>query len=623
MSTSPQHRPLLLAALGLVLAAIAAWALLDGDSGPAPGLQGSERTAEAELERQRAAARLAEEQADEAQAAAVASDIVRTEIDEAQALGRADGTWLTALLVDTAGVPLADHAVRVTLLAERGPGSAASTILLSAFLQADRAGRIRTNIEGSLRFNASILRDAKRLTLNLSETSRGAPLRGTFELTLPDFLTAGEDCGKVTMTPPPRIVAGVVLGHDGAPVEGALVRLVHPAPAAGLDDLPTTFPTRRVGRDGRFSFHGELPPGSLQLEATLDERVVIRGAEFEPGAGDHVIELVPLGTLLVHLLQAPGALNPVLVHLQRQTAGPQPRLPSDAMTGYQVSAAEGWGQALEPVTLFRDLFPGTYTAYLRRESDAEPLLVVRDVEVAPSIITEDPRLFELDLTPLLERVVLDVRGADGTEPAGVSVRVHRGARTFPITMDEGGGLLLAKLPAKLRVDSETHCPAEVVVDGDRTVTLVPGRDVVVAFPEGLPDSIHEQLVWVARASVRGADDLVQERWSPTTWTYDGHGLPTPTDGLPTSSRFEAGFGEFWSNPNATPVFTFRVPAGAQLDLELSALVQGSEPFEPLARYQLQQPGTGEHIVLPISAADIERFDGVLTDWLALLQLGGH
>ena len=625
MSTSPQHRPLLLAAIGVLLATIAAWALLGGDSGSDEGVQGDGRTAEVEAERQRAAAQLAEQEADDAQAAAVASDVVRTEIDHAQAVGRADGTWLTALLVDPTGAPLGDHAVRVALIAEQEAGSATSTILLSSFLQADPSGRIRTNVEGTLRFNASLVRDAKRLTLSLSETGRGAPLRGTHELTLPDFLIAGEDCGSVTMTPPPLIVAGTVLGHDDQPLGDAEVRLVRAASYEGAENLPTTYPTERVGRDGRFSFHGELPPGSLLLEATFDERVVISGADFKIGDGDHVIELVPRGTLVVHLLEAPDTRNPVLVHLQRQTGGPEPRLPSDAKTGFGFSAAEGWGLAIEPVTLFRNLFPGTYTAYLRRESDPEPLLVVRNVEVAPSIITEDPRLLEIDLTPLLERVVLDVRGADGSEPQGVTVRVHRGPETFPIVMDAAGGLLLSKVPAKLRIDSDTHCPAEVIVDGDQTVTLAPGRDVVVAFPEGLPASVHEQIVWVGRASPRGADaeTLVQERWSPTTWTYDFQGEPRPTDGLPTSSPFEDGFSEFWISLDSTPVFTFRMPAGEELDFELSAFVKGSEPFEPLAHYELKQSETDAHVLLPISAADIERFDGVLTGWLALTGLSGR
>lgn len=194
------------------------------------------------------------------------------------------------------------------------------------------------------------------------------------------------DLGEVRLRPQPLVVAGCFRCGSEVYAPGCSLSVERRVGSGWtqVEDLEV-----RKAAHGRFAVHGDAGPGPLRLLTTADACLPNRPIEFEPGARDVEVQVVP-GSSLTATLQLPAAAT--------STAGWTAALLSEAV-----------GAAAEPLRVGRTtphadaielhwsaVAPGSYRLELQLWCEPMPLLAIEHVLVPPPP-GGDPRLAGIDL----------------------------------------------------------------------------------------------------------------------------------------------------------------------------------------------------------------------------------
>jgi hypothetical protein len=360
-------------------------------------------------------------------------------------------------LLDPDGSKLPEEAFTLVVKArQRG-----STMSSSSQLRSDADARVRIS-------QADTMGDGATRTLELSHRERNLSLF----LTVPSPWPAGEtDLGDQRMQPPPIVVAGTVVGADGAPVAGADIEVLR-------SDL-----RGKSAADGTFTIRSA---GALDATAL---RVRARARAFLPSEKHQV----PRGTTDVRIQLAAAGVLQGEVQLD----------PLDAEAHLFV-AAHGQAGTKAERTLIRGttfelehLTPDTYDVVVALAGVPAAVASARGVRVAAGQVTKLP---PFDLRGALRKVAFTVVDENGSplREAMALISNNVGSPTEfefdGVQVHDGHGTVLA-----------THAHLDLVVFATRkAAVIVPGvqdgQQIVLGKPA--PVSIRVPAAVLAAANVR-------------------------------------------------------------------------------------------------------------------------
>lgn len=322
----------------------------------------------------------------------------------------------TGQIVDAAGTPLADRALRLLV---RSPRFALGTATFSTRGKSDERGAFRLVLD-----RGPVLDDSAFVELQVlsgSNVERFGPTGFRGEV------TAGvHDLGVIPVAGAGVLLSGRVVDDRGEPIRSAMVtpkrrqRLNMPGDRwmwVDCSDLRA-----RTDEEGRFEIRGEAEVGEYQLEAyhwghlveevpvalgSIDLRIVLR-RESQLAGSLLVDEGVPVA--LIELRIRP---------LDTEDHGRTARIADDG------------------TFLFHALAPGRYEARLGLRGDERPLVDPFVVEVPSGETARPPGLQQVDLRGVLRGITVTVVDEDGRE-------IDAMLEYRPIEEGSGG----AKVPVK-------------------------------------------------------------------------------------------------------------------------------------------------------------------------------
>ncbi|MDF1799293.1 MAG: carboxypeptidase-like regulatory domain-containing protein [Planctomycetota bacterium] len=573
-----------LAALGLLLALAAWWAL----SGTA------EDPAEVGAPRATAPDRPAPQRGPSAVPTALSVDWLtieptstqRSEVVGEERAADEQGLWLSARLKVPSGAALASSGVRVELLVRHEDGE--DLLLVSVYRPTNQNGGMLADLRGFATYNRKRVLEAKQASVVLSRRVAGRLLAATVDVDPRAFVERGIDLGTVRLGEAQLVVAGRVVDTHGRPVSGVAVELRQRSPTApkgGAGQRAALCPPSTTDSTGAFAIRGNLPDPPFHLELLSGAGIQHRGREFELGATDHELVLARNGWLTVEHVESEAFHKRLQVNAVLESAYPRvvpAELPGDLQPGsrYRLSwSAEGWSTSLPP---------GTYTLVIQRGSHAPPIVELEHLIVPPGKTCSDPRLVDLDLRDYLwplDVSVVDRLGQPIPEPR---ITIWNGDRFESIPRDQEGRIFVATWPCRLVVARDGYVSKELVAEGDVEVQLDDANRKTWLF---LPGSF-------ARGRLAGA-----------VW----HARVTPLDRGPGSealTAFAAGTGAGFS--------TFAHEAESDHAPDQAAAPGGADAREPETDWielRLTLPGNGRYrvdVALPTPlGAPLPDFDAEL------------
>jgi len=272
-----------------------------------------------------------------------------------------DRPVVTGVLVDSRGEPITGTGFGVTVLCPPGPSR--FSVLL---------GDTKTDAEGKFRFTLDCPPRASdgawvRISLDADDVE-------SVEFPLPPMLRSGpNDVGRMNLVTAEVLVAGVVLGKDGEPLEGAVVSSVEDAQYVSTGD------------DGKFVLRGRDRDGQVHLRVRCDGFRTVRTAPY------------PVGKTGVTLAMRPGAglagsvRLPEGVHRSRISVRVRSETSSEGPESIWV----------EPDGAFEthDLAPGRVRVEIGFESaTGPPLMAVDGLVLEQGETLRDPRLEDVDVS---------------------------------------------------------------------------------------------------------------------------------------------------------------------------------------------------------------------------------
>jgi hypothetical protein len=226
------------------------------------------------------------------------------------------------------------------------------------------------------------------------------------------------DIGDVVMVAPPLLAAGMVTTSRGEPVRDAQVRVSVQEHALDPADPPTwtllEWLLAETREDGSFELRGELEGTWLRIWATRADHATMDWVDTAPGNAGVALHLDASAGIAGSVLLDPGvSLTRVSVafenHQRLQRFGSLGASPADGL--YADRSFRMFGLA-----------PGRGDLVVRAAGIAEPLAVVRDLELEPGATCRDARLDGIDARRGLRAVVISASRADGGPFSGARIR---------------------------------------------------------------------------------------------------------------------------------------------------------------------------------------------------------
>jgi hypothetical protein len=339
-------------------------------------------------------------------------------------------------------------------------------------IHSDGEGRIRVPMLMSATTNLAG-------TIDLRVTSLGPheDWRATREI--PAELHEGDnDLGDLVVKAPEPVASGVVVDDRGEPVRRAFVGV---DTQSGSGDKWNPIPGLNASSNarGEFAVLGARPAGKLRLSA--NDREHAKGASVEAVAGARDVRIVlPRGAGLTGSLVLDASLpsqdlTVVVVHT---------REPSSSRREYDAND-RSVVQSDGTFTL-AGLRAGDVEVQIKCKMQREPLLSVEHIQLAPGVVTREPRLQHVDLR---EARSIHVDVVDEREAPIVAGEVWCISSTSDPKMfyfKDGKATVLARAASvDLEVRSWGYRSAHVrTVTGDSRVVLRRGFPVRVRLPDG-------------------------------------------------------------------------------------------------------------------------------------------
>jgi len=349
--------------------------------------------------------------------------------------------------------------------------------------------RLRTDADGH--FQVRIRRpgnDAKAETIRFQVAREGQP---ALVAVLPPrpLQAAIEDFGEITMAVEPLVVGGR-WSAPGKPRDWRPALRVEayrerqgkePEWRRANEQL-----AHHLDEEGNFAIYGKLPPGRYRLALGSNQHLPHDPVEFPLGKADLQIELASGGMLRATVL-LPKQINEEPIGTL--VPSPQSSLPDAMRQRLQTNGnlTEGRWQLTWP-----SLPPGTYQLEIGFASLPRPVVSVPEV-VVPLPSEGDERLVDIDLSPLLRTVAVQLFAADG-EP----INAHRYVGIFLLPQDgeqelrgaaywgKDTRVLLPREPVEVMVAAQGYRPRTVACGGDQLeVRLEPWPCIRLVF-ENLP-----------------------------------------------------------------------------------------------------------------------------------------
>ncbi|GEM_PF-2066368 len=233
----------------------------------------------------------------------------------------------------------------------------------------------------------------------------------------------------------PLLLEGLVIDGRGNVVPAATVRLErHIVDTGGfgmrmVETKPLPHLTTHTDAEGRFEVRGE-ESGAIVVSAAKEGFVLREEIECDVPATRVTLVVERAGAILVTV--SPAALE-LAERVYVEVRSPGDERDVDGMAGV----------FHEGRSLRSELLPGSFDVVIVGRLSRRPMHTVTDVFVREGEVTEDPRLLDLDLGAVMNKIRVTVVDPDDQPVPGVIVWIHHGFGENGQKVDDNGSIELA------------------------------------------------------------------------------------------------------------------------------------------------------------------------------------